>query len=72
MGSIKHDLEFSLKKWFDVWNPIVFLINFMSSERFTTEDNGVFPKWSRTFIEFSNFSEYKKSYKSLKQELGST
>ena len=30
--------------------------------------NGVFPKWSRTFTEFSEFRE---SDKSLKHELGS-
>ena len=30
-------------------------------------DNGVYPKWSRTFIEFSKFRE---SDKSLKNELG--
>ena len=29
--------------------------------------NGVFPKWNRSFIEFSEFSE---SDKSLKNELG--
>ena len=29
---------------------------------------GVFPKWSRTFIEFSDFSEFGESDKSLKHE----
>ena len=33
------------------------------------EDIEVFPKWSRTFIEFSNFSEFRKFDKSLKHEL---
>ena len=33
--------------------------------------NGVFPKWSRTFIEFSEFSEIREFDKSLKHELGS-
>ena len=31
-------------------------------------NNGVFPKWSKTFIEFSEFTE---SDKSLKHKLGS-
>ena len=29
-------------------------------------NNGVFRKWNRTFIEFSDFSEFGKSDKSLK------
>ena len=29
-----------------------------------------FPKWSRTFIEFSDFGELRESDKSLKHELG--
>ena len=32
---------------------------------------GGFPKWSRIFIEFSDFSEFGESDKSLKHELGS-
>ena len=36
-----------------------------------TWNNGVFPKWSRTFIEFSDFSEFRESDKSLKHELDS-
>ena len=39
----------------------------MSWSRFIT-DNGVFPKWSRTFAEFSEFRE---TDKLLKHELGS-
>ena len=34
------------------------------------EDIEVFPKWGRTFIDFSNFSEFRKFDKSLKHELG--
>ena len=34
------------------------------------ENNGVLPKWSRTFIEFSEFSKFRESDKSLKHELG--
>ena len=30
-----------------------------------------FLKWSRTFIEFNDFSEFRESDKSLKQKLGS-
>ena len=33
--------------------------------------NGVFPKWSRPFMEFGKFSEFRESDKSLKHELGS-
>ena len=33
--------------------------------------NGVFPKWSRTSIELSYFSEFRESDKSLQRELGS-
>ena len=29
---------------------------------------GVFPKWSGSFIEFSEFSKFRESYKSLKHE----
>ena len=32
---------------------------------------GVFPKWSRAVIKFSEFSEFVNSDKSLKHELGS-
>ena len=32
---------------------------------------GVIPKWSRTFIESIDFSEFTESDKSLKHELGS-
>ena len=32
---------------------------------------GVFPKWNRSFIEFSEFSEFRESDKPLKHELGS-
>ena len=32
---------------------------------------GPFPKWSRTFIEFSEFSKFRESDKSLMHELGS-
>ena len=32
---------------------------------------GVFPNWSRTFIEFGGISEFSESHKSLKHELGS-
>ena len=35
------------------------------------EFNKVFPKWSRAFIESSEFSEFWESDKSLKHELGS-
>ena len=35
------------------------------------KNNGVFPKWSRTFIEFGEFSEFRETDKSLKHELGS-
>ena len=35
----------------------------------TTDFNGVFPKWSRTFIEFTECSEFRESDKSLKLEL---
>ena len=31
---------------------------------------GVFPKWSRTFFEFSELSKLKESDKSLKHEIG--
>ena len=34
------------------------------------QDNGVFPKWNRTFTKFSEFSEFRESDKSLKHELG--
>ena len=34
-------------------------------------DDGVFPKCRRIFIEFTEFSEFRKSDKSLKHELGS-
>ena len=34
-------------------------------------DIGVFPKWSRTFIEFCEFNEFREADKSLKHELGS-
>ena len=34
-------------------------------------DIGVFPKWSRTFIDFSEFNEFRESDESLKHELGS-
>ena len=37
----------------------------------TLRNMGVFPKWSRTFIEFSEFSKFRESDKSLKHELGS-
>ena len=40
---------------------VVFVFQFQSEL-----DNGVFPKWSRTFIEFS---EYRESDKSSKNEL---
>ena len=33
--------------------------------------NGVFSKWSGTFIEFSEFREFRESEESLKHELGS-
>ena len=33
--------------------------------------NGVFPKWSRTFIELSELGEFRESNRSLKHELGS-
>ena len=33
--------------------------------------NGVFSKWSRTFIEFSEFRKFRESEKSLRRELGS-
>ena len=32
---------------------------------------GVFPKWSRNFIEFSDFSKFRESDKSLKHEFDS-
>ena len=32
--------------------------------------NGVFPKWSRTSIEFNEFSKFRESEKSLKHDLG--
>ena len=32
---------------------------------------GVYSKWSRTFIEFSEFREFRGSEKSLRHELGS-
>ena len=35
------------------------------------QDNGVFSKWSGTFVEFSDFSEFRESEESLKHELGS-
>ena len=34
-------------------------------------NNGVFPKWSRTFLEFSEFGEFRESDKSLRHEMGS-
>ena len=34
-------------------------------------NNGVFSKWSRTFIKFSQFREFRESEKSLRHELGS-
>ena len=34
-------------------------------------DNGVFSKWSRTFVEFTGFREFRESEKSLRHELGS-
>ena len=37
------------------------------SRKFHAEHNGVFPKWSKTFIESGEFREYDKS---LKHELG--
>ena len=37
----------------------------------TIQINEVLPKWRRTFIEFSEFSGFKESDKSLKHELGS-
>ena len=33
--------------------------------------NAIFPKWSRTLIEFGEFSEFRESHKSLKHELDS-
>ena len=33
--------------------------------------SGVFSKWSRTFIEFSEFWEFRESEKLLRHELGS-
>ena len=35
-------------------------------------DNGVFPKWSKSLIEFNDFSEFRESDKSLKYDLGSS
>ena len=32
--------------------------------------NGVFPKWSRAFVKFSDFSEFRECDKSLNHELG--
>ena len=37
---------------------------------FPIEVNGLFPKWSRTFIEFSDFSKFMESDKHLEHELG--
>ena len=34
------------------------------------QPNGVFPKWSRTVIEFSDLNKFRESGKSLKHELG--
>ena len=44
------------------------LINF---NIFFEADIWVFPNWSRTFIEFNDFSEFRESDKSLKHKLGS-
>ena len=44
----------------------------ISSHRAVQKDHiRVFPKWSRIFIEFSDFSEFGESDKLLKHELGS-
>ena len=37
----------------------------------SSKNNGVFPIWRRTFIEFSEFSEFREPDKSLKHKLGS-
>ena len=47
---------------------------FVQEEELSMSDllfNGVFPKWNRAFIEFSEFSEIREFDKSLKHELGS-
>ena len=43
----------------------------MNKQRVILEINGVFSKWSRTFIEFSEFREFRESEKSLRHELAS-
>ena len=39
--------------------------------QFKNEPMGVFSKWSRPFIELSEFSEFRESDKSLNHKLGS-
>ena len=42
-----------------------------SLQHLNLSENGIFPKWGRKFIEFSDFSEFRESDKSLKYVWGS-
>ena len=65
--------------WADVFQTVVLLAGLLAvvvQVRITSgrdhQDpllNRVFPKWSRIFIEFRDFSKFRESYKSMKHEL---
>ena len=52
-------------------NIISIACNFDREVKSTNNPDGVFPKWNRTFIEFSDFNKFRESDKSMKHELGS-
>ena len=56
-------------------NQIIYIAsiacNFGKEVKSTNNLDGVFPKWSRTFIEFSDFNKFSEFDKSMKHELGS-
>ena len=59
-------LQYAIEQWvqYKLHGPI-------SNTQQPDRVDGVLPKWSRTFIEFGEFSEFQESDKSLKHELGS-
>ena len=63
--------HFNMGRMFKLWSAGFDRVSYREKLVLQQKQNGVSPKWNRTFIEFSEFSEFKKSGKLLKHELGS-
>ena len=68
LKSFNRLMVIKLKKFISVFDKKIVELQFVPC---THQNSWVLPKWSRTFVEFIEFSELRESEESLMHELGS-